>query len=169
MFHQIKVGVILLIIFSSNVFSQTPQNQSYPTIKDMIYILNNVNAENADEFFAKKGFKFHSTREKEAVKNFRFYKDAPYKTISLNILKEKTFGISYETHSNSEYLRLKSTIKANDFIYVSSDTYNGKMILRYKKQNLSLNIWLALRNSKNVYYIDISDEDFINSNKIFEN
>ncbi|HTI60762.1 hypothetical protein [Mucilaginibacter sp.] len=156
-----------LFVLALSMFSVTICLAQRVTYEDLKYVLTH-NVAQTEDYLSNKGFDFSKidtiVGKENIALSYNFDKNSHYSIHFVGISKEGINNIFYNasaiTNAKSDYMFLKSSIKKYGFVFISTETRTGNLIINYMKGTLLFSFWIKKNQETEVttYYISLTDE-----------
>jgi hypothetical protein len=146
---------ILLVSFLANA-----QVLSISDITPMLF----YNNDQIDTYLSNKGFEFEGLNNLDDCDKLNYYfklSEWQREFITKYNYKNGRLMLTYSIFDVKAYSKLKQEIKLNGFEFISQESYEGKLILHYKKGKIYLSIWSgkAEGESYTAYEFNLSNQE----------
>jgi hypothetical protein len=149
---QLIITIIFIFAYSL-IFSQSFK------ISELVKIIDYPQDE-LDTYLNQKGFKYYETINdgySEGIVYVFYSNGGRYAYLTKQHLKfiDKIL-ISFQTPSNSEYLKIKSELKTLGYKYVNSTNSETSICLKYVKGNIELSLHSIPEDNQTIYEISVA-------------
>ena len=136
-----KTYLVSLLFLSLAAIGQT-KKQSKPnsqvTINSLIYYLDNLKLENADDYFLSRGYRYDGSPKMGDTITVVYKMDNSFTRISLHILNNKKIYSSFYTNLEESALNLLNSAKRIGFVVTKNVFQKNIVITTYKHGNYLL-------------------------------